>query len=198
MQTSEHDARLPDPSPGLDRQTKPLVVEVSGLRVNLGGLPVLRGVDLRIPRGELVALIGPNGSGKTTLLRALLGLEKPASGEIRLFGQSELAASLAKVGYVPQRFNLERSFILTVREFLSLRLAETRHWFWRSNRTNDELIRKSLAEIGAEALWEKPLATLSGGHLQRVMIAFSLLRNPDLLLLDEPTAGVDLHGEETF
>ena len=184
--------------PSLTKPPGPPVVEVRGLRVDLGGQPVLRGVDLQIPAGQLVALIGPNGSGKTTLLRAMLGLQKAAGGEIRLFGESDLAAALPRVGYVPQRLSLERSFMLTVREFLSLRLAETRHWFWRSSRQIDQLIRGSLAEIGVEAMLEKPLATLSGGQLQRVMIAFSLLRRPDLLLLDEPTAGVDVHGEETF
>jgi|KBSSwiStaDraftv2_1062776.scaffolds.fasta_scaffold454962_2 ABC-type Mn2+/Zn2+ transport system ATPase subunit len=184
-----------------DQPTPPAgfpVVEVAGVRVSLGGQEVLRGVDLRVPSGQLVALIGPNGSGKTTLLRALLGLQRISQGEIKLFGSSDLKAVLGRVGYVPQRLALERSFILTVREFLSLRLAATRHWFWRSSAETDRLIRGSLAEIGIEALWERPLATLSGGQLQRVMIAFSLLSNPDLLLLDEPTAGVDIEGEETF
>ena len=176
----------------------PPVVEVRGLRVTLGGQEILKGIDLRIPRGELVALIGPNGSGKTTLLRALLGLQPATAGEIRLFGEKDVRAALPRIGYVPQRLNVERSFILTVREFLSLRLAATRHWFWRSTRETDRLLRGSLAEIGIETLWEKPLATLSGGQLQRVMIAFSLLGKPELLLLDEPTAGVDVHGEETF
>ena len=176
----------------------PPVVEVTGLRVSLGGQEILKGVDLRIPHGQLVALIGPNGSGKTTLLRALLGLQQLDAGEIRLFGEKNLASGLRRVGYVPQRMNLERSFILTVREFLSLRLASTRHWFWRTTKDIDRVIQGSLAEIGVEKLWEKPLATLSGGQLQRVMIAFSLLGKPELLLLDEPTAGVDVHGEETF
>jgi ABC-type Mn2+/Zn2+ transport system ATPase subunit len=173
-------------------------VEVRGLRVNLGGQEILRGVDLQIPLGQLVALIGPNGSGKTTLLRAVLGLQKAAAGEIFLFGQSDLKAALPRVGYVPQRLNLERSFILSVREFLALRLRETRHWFWHTRRRNDEIIRGSLAEIGVDGLLDKPLGTLSGGQLQRVLIAFSLLRKPELLLLDEPTAGVDAPGEETF
>jgi ABC-type Mn2+/Zn2+ transport system ATPase subunit len=173
-------------------------VEVRGVRVNLGGQEVLRGVDLAIPAGELVALIGPNGSGKTTLLRALLGLQKISAGEIRLFGQPALAAGLPRVGYVPQRFPLEPSFVLSVREFLALRLRATRHWFWKSSAAVDEALRESLAEIGVAALLDKPLAALSGGQLQRVLIAFSLLVRPDLLLLDEPTAGVDAPGEDTF
>jgi ABC-type Mn2+/Zn2+ transport system ATPase subunit len=146
----------------------------------------------------LVALIGPNGSGKTTLLRALVGLQKIAEGEIKLFGQTSLKAALPRIGYVPQRFNLESSFILSVREFLALRLRETRHWFWLSHRRLDDRIRASLADIGVETLLDRPLAKLSGGQLQRVLIAFSLLRKPELLLLDEPTAGVDLPGEQTF
>ncbi|MEY2408343.1 MAG: zinc transport system ATP-binding protein [Verrucomicrobiota bacterium] len=173
-------------------------IDVRDLRVSLGGVAVLRGVNFVVPAGQLVALIGPNGSGKTTLLRALLGLQKFHGGVIRLFGETNLRAGLARVGYVPQRMDLERSFILSVREFLALRLPATRHWFWLSKRRTDSLIRESLAEIGVEALLDKPLAQLSGGQLQRVLIAFSLLQRPDLLLLDEPTAGVDAPGEETF
>src|SRR5207237_2128514 len=133
-------------------------------------------MNLRVLTGQLVALIGPNGSGKTTLPRALVGLQKPASGEIKLFGQTELAAALPRIGYVPQRFNLESNFILSVREFLALRLRENRRWFWQSHRQIDQRIRGSLAEIGVEALLDRPLAKLSGGQLQRVLIAFSLLR----------------------
>src|SRR6267378_7352110 len=106
-------------------QSKP-AVEVCDLHVSLGGHPVLRGVNMRVPAGELVALIGPNGSGKTTLLRSLLGLQKISSGEIRLFGQKDIRAALPKIGYVPQRINLESSFILSVREFLAMRSRETR------------------------------------------------------------------------
>jgi ABC-type Mn2+/Zn2+ transport system ATPase subunit len=159
---------------------------------------VLRGVDLEVPAGGLVALIGPNGSGKTTFLRALLGLQRLSEGEIRLFGTTDRRAALRRIGYVPQRMNLERSFILSVREFLSLRLRQTRHWFWRRKRTTDESIEASLDEMGIRSLLERPLANLSGGQLQRVLIAFSLLTKPDLLLLDEPTAGVDVQGEESF
>lgn len=174
------------------------VVEARDVRVHLGGLEVLRGVTLQIPANQVVALIGPNGSGKTTLLRALLGLQRMSGGEIKLFGEADLRAALPRIGYVPQRLELERSFVLSVREFLALRLRETRHWFWQPKRRTDQLIRDTLAEIGVEALLDKSLAHLSGGQLQRVLIAFSLLSRPELLLLDEPTAGVDAPGEETF
>jgi ABC-type Mn2+/Zn2+ transport system ATPase subunit len=174
------------------------LVEVRDLWVDLGGQNVLQGVNLSVPVGQLVALIGPNGSGKTTLLRALLGLQKISSGEVKLFGQTELKEALPRIGYVPQRFNLEPGFVLSVREFLALRLRQTRNWFWQSHVRIDERLRGSLAEIGVESVLDRPLATLSGGQLQRVLIAFSLLGKPELLLLDEPTAGVDLPGEQTF
>ena len=174
-----------------------LAVEVRDLRVSFGDTPVLRGVNMRVPQGQIVALIGPNGSGKTTLLRCLLGLQK-YQGEVRIFGQNEVRKVLPRIGYVPQRLALERSFILSVREFLALRLRETRHWFFHSHKQLDAIIRPALVQIGVESLLARPIAQLSGGQLQRVLIAFALLRKPELLLLDEPTAGVDMPGEETF
>jgi zinc transport system ATP-binding protein len=173
-------------------------VEARDVWVSFDGRPVLRGVTLTVPHGKVVALIGPNGSGKTTLLRCLLGLQRIDSGEIKLFGQSDFGKALPRIGYVPQRLSLDRSFILSVREFLALRLRRTRNWFWQSHRCTDELIHATLAGIGVEPLFDRPLAQLSGGQLQRVLIAFSLLTKPELLLLDEPTAGVDSPGEQTF
>lgn len=175
-----------------------LAVEIRDLRVSFGGTPVLRGVNMRVPQGQIVALIGPNGSGKTTLLRCLLGLQKYSEGEIKIFGERDVRKALPRIGYVPQKLALERSFILSVREFLALRLRETRNWFFKSHRQLDALIKPALVHIGVENLLDRPIAQLSGGQLQRVLIAFALLSKPDLLLLDEPTAGVDTPGEETF
>jgi ABC-type Mn2+/Zn2+ transport system ATPase subunit len=184
--------------PTSPRADAPLAVEVRDLHVTLDAHPVLEGVTLQVRAGQLVALIGPNGSGKTTLLRCLLGLQKISAGEIKLFGQTDVSAALPRVGYVPQRFNLERSFILSVREFLALRLREARQWFWRTRTSIDEQISVSLPDLGIEPWLDRPLASLSGGQLQRVLIGFSLLGRPELLLLDEPTAGVDTPGEQTF
>lgn len=176
----------------------PPVIEIQDLWVSRGELLVLQGINMHVPRGQLVALIGPNGSGKTTLLRALVGLQKANRGVIRLFGNTDRGAALRRIGYVPQRFELEPGFIISVREFLALRLRKTAHWFWMSHKKLDGLLRPAMAEIGVETLLDKPLAQLSGGQLQRVLIAFSLLHKPDLLLLDEPTAGVDMPGELGF
>jgi zinc transport system ATP-binding protein len=174
------------------------VIEVRDARVSFNRIPVLRGVNLRIPKGEIVAIIGPNGCGKTTLLRALLGLQELDAGEVRLFGAAVSPRTLARVGYVPQKLMLEKNFALSVREFLALGLKATRQWFWQSKKKTEALIRPTLVEIGVEELLDLSLAELSGGQLQRVLIAFSLLKQPELLLLDEPTAGVDSPGERTF
>ncbi len=173
-------------------------IQVTDLHVRLGEVAVLRGVDFTVPAGRLVALIGPNGSGKTTLLRCLLGLQPARRGEVRIFGAPVDRTTLARIGYVPQRLQLDRSFALSVREFLAVRCRATRGWFWRPTVRTDRHLREQLADLGAADLLDRPVAGLSGGQLQRVLIAFSLLHDPDILLLDEPTAGVDTPGEHTF
>lgn len=180
--------------------TKPPLsaIEVHGLRVRLGDTEVLRGLNLHVPLGQIVALIGPNGSGKTTLLRCLLGLQSVDAGEIRLLGEKSSPAILSRIGYVPQRLMLDKSFILSVREFLSLKLRSTRSWFWHRHEHTDKQLAASLEEMEVGHLLDRPIAGLSGGQLQRVLIAFSLLCRPELLLLDEPTAGVDTPGEHSF
>lgn len=183
---------MPEPAP------ESPAVEIRNARVRLGETDVLRGVSLRIPRGKMVALIGPNGSGKTTLLRCLLGLQRLDSGEIRLLGQDIGPKTLKRVGYVPQRLQLEPAFTLSVREFLALRRPDTRHWFWQRRQTIDARLHGTLSDLDVESVLDRPLAGLSGGQLQRVLIAHSLLGQPDLLLLDEPTAGVDTPGEHSF
>jgi zinc transport system ATP-binding protein len=175
-----------------------LAVKARQVVVKIGGRVVLGGVDLDVHRGQLVALIGPNGAGKTTLLRSLLGLQPIESGQIQLLGEPSLHQALPRVSYVPQRLVLDRSFILSAREFLSLRLRRTRTWFWHRHATIDNCLGDELDRLAVRELLDRPLAALSGGQLQRVLITYSLLGNPELLLLDEPTAGVDQPGEQTF
>lgn len=173
-------------------------IDVRNARVRLGDVEVLRGVTLRVPRGQMVALIGPNGSGKTTLLRCLLGLQRLDEGEVHLLGEPIGPRVLRRVGYVPQRLPLEPSFALSVREFLALRRPDTRRWFFQRTRSTDDAILRHVHGLGLEGLLGRPLSGLSGGQLQRVLIAYSLLGDPELLLLDEPTAGVDTPGEQDF
>ena len=148
-----------------------------GLSFSRGGRSILEHIDIDIDTGEIVTLIGPNGAGKTTLVRVLLGLERPDSG--MLHRRPDLV-----VGYVPQRFERDAAIPMTVVRFLTLgrRLAPHR-------------IVEILAEVGAAHVADRQLAALSGGELQRVVLARALVRDPHILVLDEPVRGVDHLGE---
>ncbi len=153
------------------------LISARGLCLSRGSRKILDHVDADIRAKEIVTLIGPNGSGKTTLVRLLLGLLTPDGGEIRK------SAGLS-IGYVPQRFDLDPAIPMTVERFLSL---------GKSPKTGD--IDKVLQEVGAERVAGRQLAALSGGELQRVLLARALLGSPKLLVLDEPVRGVDYTGE---
>lgn len=174
-----------------------ITIETEGLCVKLGGRVVLEDINLQIHQGEAVALIGPNGAGKTTLLKALLGLVEVQKGTVRLLGSESLSEVSSRIGYVPQRVVADPSFALSVREFLSLHVKGIR-WPWFSRKKLDSLLEKTVQEIGLGDLLSRSVAELSGGQFQRVMIAFALLKEPEVLFMDEPTAGVDAPGEEDF
>lgn len=144
-------------------------------------------VSLTLPRGRLVALIGPNGAGKTTLLRAILGLTR-YEGRIRING---------RIGYVPQALQYDRSLPMTVLEFMGLSMQRRPVVFGLRAATQRRVL-ELLEQVGAQKLARMRLGTLSGGELQRVMLAGALQDRPELLLLDEPAAGVDVEGEATF
>jgi ABC-type Mn2+/Zn2+ transport system ATPase subunit len=164
-------------------------IDVSHLNVELGGHRILEDISFHVPQGEIAAVIGPNGSGKTTLVRAILGLAPIASGSVALFG-SPLAHVRRTVGYVPQRFDFDRDFPITVREFLDLA---------RHEHNPPEAITAKLEEVGlSEKVAAQRLGSLSGGQLQRVLIAQAIMNDPMLLFLDEPSTGVDMVGEAAF
>jgi zinc transport system ATP-binding protein len=148
--------------------------------VRIHGSEVLHDITLGIAAGEIVTLVGPNGSGKSTLLRALLGILPVAEG--RILRQSGL-----RVGYVPQRLQIDRTMPITVRRFLSLPVRAT-----------DSAAGEALAQVGMAGHGSKQMTALSGGQLQRVLLARALLGGPQLLLLDEPTQGLDQQGEADF
>lgn len=138
---------------------------------------LLDSIDLTLHAGEIVTVIGPNGAGKTTLLRVALGLQKPTSGKIT-------SSPDIRVGYVPQKLHIDPTFPITVRRFLAL------------NRVHKKLnFEELLADVGAEHVIDSPLQNLSGGELQRVLMARALMREPNILVLDEPVQGVDVHGQ---
>jgi len=159
-----------------------LVLKVQGLdyRVRARGRQILDNIELELHRGEILTLIGPNGAGKTSLVRILLGLLRPVRGEIwRKPG--------LRFGYVPQRLHIERVLPLRVRDFLLL-----------AGRFDQKRLSESLDEVGVQHLLDNQLQCISGGELQRVLLARALLRQPDVMVLDEPGQGVDIIGQRAL
>ncbi|NIB39532.1 zinc ABC transporter ATP-binding protein ZnuC [Pseudomaricurvus alkylphenolicus] len=153
-----------------------LLIKATDLCLEFGDRRVLDRVSIQMHRGEIVTLIGPNGAGKTSLVRIALGLQHPSSGE--LWRRTAL-----KIGYMPQKLHIEPSLPLSVRRFLQLAQQDPTD------------IEESLQLTGISHLLNSPMARLSGGETQRVLLARALLRAPDLLVLDEPVQGVDVAGQ---
>ncbi len=171
-------------------------LEIRGLTVRLGGVEVLSGIDADIRCGEVTALVGPNGAGKTTLLKAILGMV-PFEGSVRFCHAEEHGHGKPRIGYVPQRLDIDRDVPMTVLDFFSLSSQWLPVVFGHTRRSR-ESAEASLDRAGAKQLLHKPLGRLSGGELQRVLLALALRGEPDILLLDEPVSGVDVAGEELF
>lgn len=158
----------------------PALIEAHGLAVRLGGRAVLHDVDLAVLPGEIVTIVGPNGSGKSTLLRAMIGAVPVSAGAVR-------KACGLRIGYMPQRLNVDSSMPMTVHRFLSL-----------PRRAGAADAAQALAQAGAGALADRQLAELSGGQMQRALLARALIGQPQLLLLDEPTQGLDQPASAEF
>jgi len=166
------------------------LVEIRDATVVIGGSRVLDGVNLRVDAGDFLGIIGPNGGGKTTLLRVILGLQRLASGTVRVFGlpPSEVRR---RVGYVPQHLVFDRSFPITVREVALMGRLLHKGLFSRYSGSDRRIADEALATVGLSRLAGRSVGGLSGGELQRLLIARALVSEPELLLLDEPTASVD-------
>lgn len=153
------------------------LIKLEHVNLQFAGETVLQDIQLQVNAGEIVTLIGPNGAGKTTLVRCVLDLLKPDSGNI--WRQPKL-----RIGYMPQKLHIDATLPLSVLRFLRLVPGVTR-----------QSAIAALGEVGAERLIDSPLQSISGGELQRVLLARALLRQPQLLVLDEPVQGVDVAGQ---
>ncbi len=175
------------------------VLDLQHIGFAFDGPAVIDDVTFAIQPGEFVALVGPNGAGKSTLLRVLLGLLRPTTGTVALFGVSpHRLADRARLGYVPQRGRLDPELPITVREVVAGGRLTCRPW-WRRPRTADrEAVLHALEAVALAEHASRPISTLSGGQQQRALIARALVSDPDLLVLDEPIAGVDADSQRLF
>src|SRR5690349_10204560 len=175
------------------------VVDVRHLAVGYDGREILHDVALEVPGGEVVAILGANGSGKSTLIRTILGLVPIARGEIDLFGTPQKRfRDWSRVGYVPQRLGAGSGVPATVGEVVASGRLARRGIFRPPGAVDKAAVREALTRVGLLDRIGDPVATLSGGQQQRTLIARALAGHPDLLILDEPTAGVDAASQDAF
>lgn len=167
-------------------------VQVQDLVIAYGKRTVLHGAEFTVEQGAIVAIIGPNGSGKTSLVKVLLGIHPPAAGTVRIFGSEPGAVERSRIGYVPQIKTMERHFPARAIELVVSGLRG--RWPARIRPDEQSRVLPALDRVGAAHLADRQLAQLSGGELQRVYLARCLIGRPELVLLDEPEAGIDMAG----
>ncbi len=168
-------------------------VEVKNLSLSYGDIKVLEDLNFSIPENAFVSIVGPNGAGKTTLMKILLGLIKVDLGEVKIFGKHPDEIDPQLIGYVPQIKTMDRNFPALAIELVASGLL--RKWPWSVKGVDKENSIKALEMVKAEHLALRPITELSGGELQRVCLARSIVRNPKLVVLDEPATGIDAIGE---
>ena len=156
------------------------LIEITNLKVRYGSKIVLQNMNLSVADGEIVTIVGPNGSGKTTLFKAIIGTAPISTGKVKL-------RSNLKIGYVPQQLIIDQSLPITVERFLKV-----------AQKTTANALEKALNLVGVEDILKFQMSNLSGGELQRVLLARALIGEPDILLLDEATRGLDQPGVATF
>ena len=176
-----------------------VVIELRDATIGYEGRSVIDGLDLRIRAGEVVGVLGPNGSGKSTLVGGILGLAKVQAGTIELFGVDRARFhEWGRIGFVPQRGTVTGGIPSTVREVVASGRLTSVKPFRRMRATDHEMIDRSIAAVGLADRSGKALSTLSGGQQRRALIARALASDPDLLVLDEPTAGVDSENQQVL
>jgi zinc transport system ATP-binding protein len=179
---------------------KPAVVRLDRVSVTYGDLLVLEDVSLEVARGAFLAVIGPNGSGKTTLLKVMLGLVRPTQGEVRVFDRAPwlLRSDRQRIGYCPQGVAVDLHFPVRAGEVVLMGRYGRIGLVRRPSAADRAAARRAMERVGVAELADRPIARLSGGERQRVFLARALAAEPELLLLDEPTTGVDTAATESL
>ncbi|MEE9575350.1 MAG: ABC transporter ATP-binding protein [Gammaproteobacteria bacterium] len=171
------------------------IINIDDVSFSYSNIPVVRNVNLAVREGEFLGVIGPNAGGKSTLLKLILGLLQPDAGEITVFGKRP-EKGRSRIGYVPQHPAFSRDFPINVRDAVLLgRLGETR-WYGGYTQEDKEIAINALKAVEIDNIRNQTIDSLSGGQLQRVLIARALASRPDILILDEPTANIDVRAEE--
>ncbi|MBN9377688.1 MAG: zinc ABC transporter ATP-binding protein [Chlamydiales bacterium 38-26] len=170
------------------------IIQLKHVYFSYAETPVLTDVDLAINAKEFIGIIGPNGGGKTTLLKLLMGFLKPSSGKIEIFGTAP-DQSLNHIAYVPQTQRYDREFPISVLELVLAGRLSKLPWYGKFSKEDKEAAMNALERVKLAEFYNRPFGTLSGGQAQRALIARSLASEPQLLLLDEPTANVDSQAE---
>ena len=174
------------------------VLRLEGVFIGYGGAPVCQDVDLTVSRGELVVVLGENGSGKSTLVKGLLGLAPVTAGSVELFGHQASAPDRRRVGYVPQRTTVAGGVPTSVREVVASGRVSRRRWFTPARASDQAAVTAALEAVRLSDRAADPLAQLSGGQQRRALIARAMAGEPELLVMDEPMAGVDASNVELF
>jgi zinc transport system ATP-binding protein len=175
------------------------IVEIENLTFSYESKPVIQNLNIQILQRDFVGLIGSNGAGKTTLLKMLVGLLKPQTGKVRLFGEDITKfKDWERIGYVPQKNSFNPLFPATVKEVVISGLYGKKKMFQRLQKQDYRKCQDAMHAMGIEELANNLIGQLSGGQQQRVFLARALVNNPDLLILDEPTVGIDTETQEGF
>ncbi len=172
-------------------------LEVNDLTVAYDDKPVLWDIDLSVPAGVLMAIVGPNGAGESTLIKAVLGLKKPVAGTARIFGR-RVQEQRKLIGYVPQRSSVDWDFPTSVGDAVMMGAYGQMGWVRRPNQQHRLLTLESLEKVGMSELAERQIRETSGGQQQRVFLARALIQNADIYFMDEPFQGVDATTEKAI